>query len=834
MALALAGVAGTAAASAPPTKVIATIRVGDSPLYAAITPDGSSVYVVNVNGNSVSVVDTASNTVKATIPVGQMPWDVAVTPDGSTVYVANRYSNSVSVISTATNTITRTISGLGSPSSLAVTHDGSELWVSTNSTITVVSTATHAVVQTIAQDSVEIALSPDEHYVYALGYRGSLAVLDRTAGNAKVATISTPSDGSDLAVTPDGSKVYVANGQYQSASVIDTTTNTVTKTIPTGPASYNLAIMPDGSHVFVSAGNGIAVISTATDTVASFAPVHNPYGAVFTPDGAYAYVTDNGLNSVNVLAVPPPLPVVTGISPASGPAAGGTTVTITGTDLSGATSVTFGTGHPATDVSCSATSCTATAPAGTAGTVDVQVTTPNGTSAAGSADRYTYIAYPVVTGVSPDSGPLAGGTTVTITGTGLSGATSVTFGTGHPATDVSCSATSCTATAPAGTAGAVDVQVTTPGGTSVAGAAARYTYVAQPAVTTVSPTSGPALGGTKVTITGTNLGGTTAVHFGSTPAASFTVTGTTSITATAPAGTGTVDITVTTPNGTSTSQPDDRFTYIPAPVVSAVSPASGPATGGTQVTITGTGFTGASAVHFGATPATSFTVTSATSITATAPAGVEGTVDVTVTTDNGTSATGTAAQYTYVAAPTLTALSPSNGASPGGNQVTITGTGFTGATAVTFGGTAATSFTVTSSTSITAVAPAGTAGTSVDVAVTTIGGTGTAKYTYNRDTTSLTASPILLNLQPGPLNLTLNLSATLTDTTTGRPVPGQNVVFTVGSTTVCSGTTDVAGTAECAGVVPVLTALLALHYNATFAGTPALAPATATGALIRL
>ncbi|MFC7933821.1 IPT/TIG domain-containing protein [Streptomyces cinereoruber] len=834
MALALVGVAGTAAASAPPTKKIATIRVGDSPMYVAITPDGSSVYVVNVNGNSVSVVDTASNTVTATIPVGQMPQAIAATPDGSTVYVANGYGNSVSVISTATNTVTQTISGLTYPSSLAVSHDGSELWVSSNSTIKVISTATHAVVQTIAQASVEIALSPDEHYAYSLEYNGALTVLDRTAGNAKVATISTPGDGSDLAVTPDGSKVYVANGQNQSASVIDTTTNTVTKTIPTGPGSYNLAIMPDGSHVFVTAGAGLAVISTATDTVASFAPAHNPYGMVFTPDGAYAYVTDNGLNSVEVLAVPPPLPVITGISPASGPAAGGTTVTITGTDLSGATSVTFGAGHPATDVSCSATSCTATAPAGAAGTVDVQVTTPNGTSAAGSAARYTYIAYPVVTGVSPNSGPLAGGTTVTITGTGLSGATSVTFGAGHPATDVSCSATSCTATAPAGAAGTVDVQVTTPGGTSVTGAAARYTYVAQPAVTTVSPTSGPALGGTQVTITGTNLGGATAVHFGSAPAASFTVTGTTSITATAPAGTGTVDITVTTPNGTSTSHPADRFTYIQAPVVSEVSPASGPATGGSQVTITGTGFTGASAVHFGATPATSFTVTSATSITATAPAGTEGTVDVTVTTDNGTSATGTAARYTYVAAPTLTALSPNNGASPGGNQVTITGTGFTGATAVIFGGTAATSFTVTSSTSITAVVPAGTAGTTVDVAVTTIGGTGTAKYTYNRDTTSLTAGPILLNLQPGQLSLTLNLSATLTDTTTGRPVPGQNVAFTIGSTTVCTGTTNSTGTAECTGAVPVLTALLALHYNAAFTGTPALAPATATGQLIKL
>ncbi|RSS61731.1 hypothetical protein EF912_06210 [Streptomyces sp. WAC07061] len=123
-----------------------------------------------------------------------------------------------------------------------------------------------------------------------------------------------------------------------------------------------LAVTPDGSYVYVSASNitSIAVISAATDTVVSTVrAVNNPYAVVFSPDGAYAYVTDNGRATVNVPAVPPPLPVVTGISPASGPAVAGTT----GTNLSGATPVTFGAGRPATDVVCSAASCTATAPA---------------------------------------------------------------------------------------------------------------------------------------------------------------------------------------------------------------------------------------------------------------------------------------------------------------------------------------------------------------------------------------------------------------------------------------------------------------------------------------
>ena len=139
------------------------------------------------------------------------------------------------------------------------------------------------------------------------------------------------------------------------------------------------------------------------------------------------------------------------------------------------------------------------------------------------------------------------------------------------------------------------------------------------------------------------------------------------------------------------------------------------------MTITGTNFTGATAVTFGATAATGFTVNSATQITATAPAGSTGTVDVRVTTIGGTSATSAADQYTYVAAPTITSISPTAGPTGGGTSVTITGTNFTGATAVTFGATAVTGFTINSATQITATAPAGTG--TVDVRVTTVGGT---------------------------------------------------------------------------------------------------------------
>ncbi|WP_293785928.1 MBG domain-containing protein, partial [uncultured Pedobacter sp.] len=449
-------------------------------------------------------------------------------------------------------------------------------------------------------------------------------------------------------------------------------------------------------------------------------------------------------------------PTVTALSPTSGPTSGGTSVTITGTNFSGATAVTFGATAATSFTVNSATQITATAPAGT-GTVDVRITTTGGTSATSVSDQFTYVAVPTVTALSPTSGPTSGGTSVTITGTDFSGATAVTFGATAATGFTVNSATQITATAPSGT-GTVDVLVTTTGGTSATSANDQFTYVATPTVTALSPTSGSASGGTSVTITGTNFSGATVVTFGTKAATSFTINSATQITATAPAGTGTVDVRITTRGGTSATSASNQFTYVAVPTVTALSPTSGPTGGGTSVTITGTDFNGATAVTFGATAATSFTVNSATQITATAPAGT-GTVDVRITTTGGTSATNASDQFTYVATPTVTALSPTSGPTGGGTSVTITGTNFSGATAVTFGATAATSFTVNSATQITATSPAGTG--TVDVRITTTGGT---TATSAADQFTYIAAPTVTALSPTSGPTSGGTSVTITGT----------------------------------------------------------------------
>ena len=156
------------------------------------------------------------------------------------------------------------------------------------------------------------------------------------------------------------------------------------------------------------------------------------------------------------------------------------------------------------------------------------------------------------------------------------------------------------------------------------------------AVTAISPAAGRLRGGTRVTIRGSGLTGATAVSFGTKKAASFTVVSSTAIVAVAPSGTGTVGVTVTTSLGTSGQIPAARFRYLPVPTVTRLSPSTGPARGGTGVTVTGTSFVGVSAVRFGARAARTFRVLSPVRIAAVAPAGGAAAA-VTVTTPGGTS-----------------------------------------------------------------------------------------------------------------------------------------------------------------------------------------------------
>ncbi|MGO9457066.1 MAG: IPT/TIG domain-containing protein [Acidimicrobiales bacterium] len=339
---------------------------------------------------------------------------------------------------------------------------------------------------------------------------------------------------------------------------------------------------------------------------------------------------------------------------------------------------------------------------------------------------------PTLTKITPSVGKTAGGTTVTLTGSGFVTGATVTFGSGNHGTTVHVSGTaSLTVKAPAHAAGTVTVTVTTSGGTS---GTKPYAYDPIPTITSLSRTSGPTSGGTKVTITGTGFSTAAHVKFGTTTAV-FTVNSSTSITATAPAhAAGTAVISVTTPGGTTPTTSADHFKYtVPSPVIFSISPTTGKA--GTSVTLSGSGFiSGATTVTFGGTviPAGSVTFVSGSQIKVTSPAHAAGTVTVKATTAAGTSASGE--HFTYVTGPTITSLSRTTGPVAGGTKVTITGTGFTTVTKVTFGSTTATKWTIRSNNQLVVTAPAHAAGR-VGISVTTTGGasptTSADYYTYH-------------------------------------------------------------------------------------------------------
>ncbi len=310
------------------------------------------------------------------------------------------------------------------------------------------------------------------------------------------------------------------------------------------------------------------------------------------------------------------------------------------------------------------------------------------------------------------------GTTVTINGANFTGATAVSFG-GVPATSFTVvSPTSITAVVGAGASG--NVSVTTPKGTATQ---AGFTYTVPPTVTSFTPTSAGT--GTTVTITGTYLTGATAVSFGGVPATSFTVVSPTSITAVVGAG-ASGDVAVTTPGGQGTLA---GFNYS-GPSITSFTPTSG--TLGATITITGTNFTGATAISFGGVSAASFTVLSPTTITAILGPGNSG--NVSVTTSKGTA---TMPGFTYTG-PIISSFSPVAGNT--GTVVTIRGLNFTGTTSVNFGGTPAASFTVISPSVITAVVGSGTSGV---VAVTTSIGPGTrGGFTFS------TTLPIITSVTP--------------------------------------------------------------------------------------
>jgi hypothetical protein len=397
-------------------------------------------------------------------------------------------------------------------------------------------------------------------------------------------------------------------------------------------------------------------------------------------------------------------PTIVSFSPSGG--SPGTIVDITGTNFTSATAVAFN-GTSATFTVTSDTVIQATVPAG-ATTGPLSVTTPSGTAT--TTGSFQIADPPTITGFAPGGGRPGAG--VGIEGSGFTGATAVTFN-GVSASFTVTTSIHIEATVPAG-ATTGPISVATPAGTATS--TSVFTVGDPPTITSFAPASAPM--GATVTISGTSFTSTSAVLFTQGVSASFTVISDTTIQATVPAGAMTGPLSVMTAvGGTSSSAP---FTVQDAPAITGFTPASGPA--GTGVTITGTSFTGATSVSFGAVSA-AFTVVSDTQIQTAVPVGAkQGFVGLFVTTPGGKAQA--ADSFRVTGPPQIGSFTPSG---PVGSSVTISGLDFTGATQVAFNGVSA-GFAVVSDAEIQTTVPAGA--TSGPISVTTPLGTGTSRNSF--------------------------------------------------------------------------------------------------------
>ena len=334
---------------------------------------------------------------------------------------------------------------------------------------------------------------------------------------------------------------------------------------------------------------------------------------------------------------------------------------------------------------------------------------------------------PTVSSVTPSSGPTAGGTAVTIKGTGFTSGATVTIGGKASAVTVH-SAGEITATTAAGTAGGDEVVVSDGNGTSSSGPTYTYVTPPRPTVSSVTPSTGTTAGGTAVVIKGTGFTAGATVTIGS-KATAVTVRSASEITAkTVATAAGGDEVTVSEGNGTSSSGPAFTYAAPPAPTVASTSPVKGTTLGGTTVVIKGTGFVTGATVTIGHKVA-SVTVHSETEMTVTTAATPAGSDEVVVSDSRGTSRSGPTYAYVSPAPPTIRSIAPVKGPTSGGTAVVIKGSGFLPGATVTIGNSKATSVVVRSATEISARTGAGAAGND-EVKVTDPAGSTSKGPTY--------------------------------------------------------------------------------------------------------
>ncbi|QZT63710.1 VCBS domain-containing protein [Mycolicibacterium austroafricanum] len=301
----------TVSVAVDPARHIVTgsIPVGASPSGVVLSRDGKRAYVANYGAGTLSVINTATNTVVGSpIKLGVQPGSIAISPNGSRLYIAGSDATTSAGKVTVVDTAKRKIVGspvaiAGRPTAVAVSPDGTKVFVTSSdaNTVTVIATATNTVVGApIALGGVPtgIAVSPQGRRVYVTnGTTDSVSVIDIDTGTVVGAPIAVGSLPTAIVLTSDGTRAYIANTNARNVTVVNTATNRVVGApIAVGVNPQAIAISPDNTLIYVvSADGAMSVISASSNTVVG-SPLTvgvRPAGLSVSPDGTRVYTTSS-------------------------------------------------------------------------------------------------------------------------------------------------------------------------------------------------------------------------------------------------------------------------------------------------------------------------------------------------------------------------------------------------------------------------------------------------------------------------------------------------------------------------------------------------------------
>jgi YVTN family beta-propeller protein len=292
-------------------KLLGVIRLGDpqpgnfSPLYKGqvlvhgmgYLPDHKMLAVVSIGSNSVTFIDTATNTVKHVTYVGRSPHEAFFTPDGREVWVTVRGENYISVIDAADFAEKRRIQVPAGPGMQIFSPDGKYGYIcsSFNPEMVVVSVADHAIVARVKQESPfcpNIAATPDGEQVwFTLKDIGKTQVFNARPPFNPIKTIETGpiTNHVNFARTPKGTFAYVTIGGTNEVKVFRTDDFSQVATIPVGNLPHGIWPSGDGTRIYVGLENAdaLAAIDTASNKVVANIPIGQaPQAIAYVPNAA--------------------------------------------------------------------------------------------------------------------------------------------------------------------------------------------------------------------------------------------------------------------------------------------------------------------------------------------------------------------------------------------------------------------------------------------------------------------------------------------------------------------------------------------------------------------